>query len=54
MYFVKSEPVWHVYAQNSAKSQLLNDTMEALMEKYPADVDYSKIVLGESDYILTY
>ena len=54
MYFVKSQPVWYVYAENSAKSQLLQDTMAALMEKYPADVDYSKIVLGESQYILTY
>ena len=53
MYFVKSEPIWHVYAANTAKSQLLNDTMLALMEKYPAEVDYSKIVLGESLYIAT-
>lgn len=54
MYFVKSQPIWHAYAENSAKSQLLNDTMAELMEKYPADVNYSKIVLGESQYILTY
>ena len=54
MYFVRSQPVWHVYAENSARSQLLQDTMTALLEKYAADVDYSKIVLGESQYILTY
>ena len=54
MYFVQSQPVWHVYAENSAKNQLLQDTMAALLEKYAADVDYSKIVLGESQYILTY
>lgn len=54
MFFVKSQPVWHVYAENSAKSKLLNDTMAALLEKYPMDVKYSKIVLGESKYIATY
>ena len=54
MYFVQSQPVWHVYAENSAKNQLLQDTMAALLEKYPAEVNYSKIVLGESKYILTY
>jgi len=54
MYFVKSQPVWYVYAENSARNQLLQDTMTALMEKYPIVVDYSKIVLGESQYILTY
>ena len=54
MYFVQSQPVWHVYAESTAKNQLLQDTMAALMEKYPVEVDYSKIVLGESQYILTY
>ena len=54
MFFVKSQPVWYVYAENSAKSQLLQDTLQALMDKYPAEVKYSKIVLGESQYILTY
>lgn len=54
MFFVRSQPVWHVYAENSAKNQLLQDTMKALMEKYTVDVNYSKIVLGESQYILTY
>lgn len=54
MYFVQSQPVWHVYAENTAKNQLIQDTMAALMEKYPVEVDYGKIVLGESQYILTY
>ena len=54
MFFVKSQPVWHVYAANAAKSQLLNDTMAALLEKYPAKINYSKIVLGEAVYISTY
>lgn len=49
MYFVRSQPVWYVYAQDGAKGQLLSDTIDALMEKYPAEVDYSKIVLGFVD-----
>ena len=52
MFFVQSEPVWHVYAKNSAASQLLNDTMEALLEKYPVDVKFSEIVIGEPQLML--
>ena len=37
---------WHVYAEQTATNHMRNQTMEALMEKYPAEIKYSKIVLG--------
>ena len=46
MFFAGKQPEWHVYAEQSAMNQLLNETMGALVEKYPIDVKYSKIVLG--------
>ena len=46
MFFVGKQPMWRVYAQESAKNEMVNETMEALMEKYPVDIKYSKIVLG--------
>lgn len=49
MYYVQGQPVWYVYAKNSAQSQLVKDTIEALTEKYAADVKYSAIVLGTVD-----
>ena len=48
MFFAGEQPAWHVYAEQTAKNQLLNDTLEALLEKYPADVKYSKISLGRA------
>ena len=49
MYFVQSQPTWYVYAKNSAQSELVQETLEALVEKYHADVKYSRIVLGTVD-----
>lgn len=49
MYYVQDQPVWYVYAKNSAKNQLANDTITALLDKYAAQVDYESIVLGFVD-----
>ena len=49
IYYVQDQPVWLVYAKNSAKTQLANENIEAIIEKFAANVDYSKIVLGAVD-----
>lgn len=48
MFFAGNQPAWHVYAEQTAKNQLLNDTMQALLDKYPAEIKYSKISLGRA------
>ena len=47
MFFVKSQPTWYVYAESTLKNEMANDIMEELMEKYPIEVKFDQIVLGE-------
>ena len=49
MYYVGNTPAWHFYAEALATDKLLTDTLDGLLEKYPVEVDYSKIVLGFVD-----
>ena len=49
MYYVGNTPAWHYYAEVLAADRLLTDTLDGLLEKYPVEVDYSKIVLGFVD-----
>ena len=49
MYYVGNTPAWRYYAEALATDRLLADTLDGLVEKYPVEVDYSKIVLGFVD-----
>ena len=49
MYYVGNTPAWRYYAESLAADRLLTDTLDSLLEKYPVEVDYSKIVLGFVD-----
>lgn len=49
MYFCESMPVWYAYAQYGAKNQMLKEKIVQIMDKYPVQVDYSKIMLGYVD-----
>lgn len=49
MFYVKNQPVWYAYAEAEAFNAILTEKIDALMEKYAVDVDYSKIALGFVD-----
>ena len=49
MYFVGSNPVWRLQAEQTLKSEMLRDRLDGLKETYPAEFDYSKMVLGFVD-----
>lgn len=49
MYFCESFPVWYVHAESGAVNQIINDLIDGMMEKYPVDFQYSKMVLGNVD-----
>ena len=49
MFFCESIPVWYAHAESGATNELLNETIDELMAKYPVDFKYSKMVLGFVD-----
>ena len=49
MFYVGNTPAWKYYADTLAADQFLTDTLDSLLEKYPVEIDYDKIVLGFVD-----
>lgn len=49
MYFVDSAPLWLTYAKNDLMAERSNALLEEASAKYPMEVDYSAIVLGNVD-----
>lgn len=46
MYFSGSETLWKTYAREDWAAEKAEAMLSAALEKYPMDVDYSKILLG--------
>ena len=46
MFFVKSQDIWYVSAEQDLITEKVSALMPAAMEKYPMTVDYSAIKLG--------
>ena len=46
MYFVGSDDIWFVTAENDLLADRTGTLIPAAIEKYPAEIDYSAIVLG--------
>ena len=46
MFFVDSTDIWYATAQSDVIDTKASQIVPAAMEKYPMDVDYSKIALG--------
>lgn len=51
MFFVDSQLQWPVYAQSDWVQEQSNQIMSELLERYPIDVDYEKILLGTADFL---
>ena len=49
MYFVGSDLIWRVTAQNDLMVEKGNAFLEGIRAKYPAEIDYSAIALGTVD-----
>ena len=49
MYFVGSDLIWRVTAQNDLMVEKGNAFLEGIRAKYPAEIDYSAIALGNVD-----
>ena len=49
MYFVGSDPIWRVTAQSDLMVEKGNEFLEGILAKYPAEIDYSAIALGNVD-----
>ena len=46
MYFVGSDPVWYLTAENDLMVEKGNAFLEEILSKYTAEIDYSAIALG--------
>ncbi len=46
VYFVESEDIWYAEAEAGLMDQLGGELVKEALEKYPLDIDYKKIVLG--------
>jgi hypothetical protein len=49
MYFVGSDPIWYVTAENDLMAEKGNEFMQEILAKYAAEIDYSAIALGDVD-----
>lgn len=49
VYFVAAEAEWHRECRNGVIAELANEVMDQAKARYPMEVDYKKIVLGEVD-----
>ena len=50
MFFVKSQDIWYVTAEQDMISEKVSAMMPAAMEKHPMTVDYSAIKLGNVEF----
>lgn len=46
MYFVSSRPVWPDYAKSELSNERANQLLSDILEQYPMEADFSKMVLG--------
>ena len=49
MYFVGSDPAWYLTAESDMMVEKGNEFLAQILEKYPAQIDYSAIVIGNAD-----
>ena len=49
MYFVRSDLVWFLYAEQDMMMEKGNAFLQEILEKHPAQIDYSAILIGEVD-----
>ena len=49
MYFVGSDPIWYVTAENDLMAEKGNEFMQEILAKYAAEINYSAIALGDVD-----
>ena len=49
MYFVGSDLVWYLTAENDLMSEKSNEFLQDILAKHPAEIDYSAIALGDVD-----
>lgn len=46
MYFIEGEAQWHYYSASQLRVDTCREMLDVLKAKYPMDVDYKKILLG--------
>ena len=46
MYFVGSDPVWKLTAEQDMMTEKGNEFLQSVLDKHPAEIDYSAIALG--------
>ena len=49
MFFVDSQPIWKEYAKSDLISARANETLSAILEQYPMEAEFDKILLGYVD-----
>ena len=49
MYFVGSEPIWRYETQSAVLGERTTAMMDEAKAKWPMEVNYKEIVLGEVD-----
>lgn len=52
MYFVRSDLVWFLYAEQDMMMEKGNAFLQEILEKHPAEIDYSAILIGAVDMSL--
>ena len=53
MYFVGSDSIWYVTAENDLMTEKGNEFLAGIRDKYAAEIDYSAIALGDVDLAST-
>ena len=51
MYFVGSDLVWYLTAENDMMAEKGNEFLTQVLEKYPVEIDYSAIALGIANLV---
>ena len=49
MYFVGSDPAWYLTAESDMMVEKGNEFLAQILEKYPSQIDYSAIVIGNAN-----
>ena len=49
MFFVDSQPIWKESARSDLISARANETLSAILEQYPMEAEFDKILLGFVD-----
>ena len=51
MYFVGSDLVWYLTAESDLMVEKGNEFLQSILEKHPAEIDYTAIQIGEVDLV---